>query len=109
MILMEPLVVKELIQQFVPGYLPYVLLVFVKMYTINNDGVVKTYPIGLILGPVIAVGNMGMAASANYSLYSELNEYNIINKNIQKGETIYGIIGVREMGYDPIFIKRSVK
>lgn len=108
--LMKPMVIKESIKQIVPGYLPYLALSFVNLtITHSTDGMVtkqETYPTGLIIGPVLTIGNMAMAGTANKSLFTELSEYNIINTAIQKGETVYGIIGVRDIGYTPITVKR---
>ena len=101
---MEPMVIKESIKQIVPGYLPYLLLTFTNLYV--SDGTsTETYPIGLGLGPVITIGNMAVAGSANKNMLNELYEYNILSRDIQKGETVYGIIGVRDMGYSPISVK----
>ena len=101
---MEPMAIKESLKQFVPGYLPYLLLTFTNLY-VTNGNTTETYPIGLVLGPAITVGNMAMAGSANKNMLNELNEYYLMSKDIQKGETIYGIIGVRDIGYIPISVK----
>lgn len=101
---LEPMAIKESIKQLVPGYLPYLLLTFTNLY-IRTGTTTETYRIGLILGPAITLGNMLMASSANKKMLNELYDYNILSKDIQKGETIYGIIGVRDMGYSPISVK----
>lgn len=112
---MEPMAVKESMKQIVPGYLPYLLLTFLKLYvTHNNDNnnyknvnntAIESYPIGVIIGPGITIGNMAVAGSANKKMLNELYQYNIQGRDFQKGETVYGIIGVRDMGYSPISVK----
>nr|MDQ3394479.1 hypothetical protein [Bacteroidota bacterium] len=101
---MEPMAVKESIKQIVPGYLLYLLLTFLQLNVSSGDSG-DSYPIGIIIGPGITIGNMAMAVTANKNMLTELYEYNILNKDIQKGETVYGIIGVRDMGFNPITIK----
>jgi hypothetical protein len=98
---LEPLAIKETIKQIVPGYLPYLLLSFTNLY-VSNGYSTKTFPIGLILGPALTIGNMTLAGSSNKNLLNELYEYDIFNRNIQSGETLYGMIGVRYIGYSPI-------
>jgi hypothetical protein len=45
------------------------------------------------------------AGGANQNFLKELNTFNLINKTIKPGETVYGIIGIRDIGYNPINIK----
>lgn len=101
---MEPLSVKNTIRQIVPGYLPYIIFTFFNL-TVTNSTSIHIYHIGYLLGPALTIGNMAMAGSANANLYRELTEYNIINRDIQKGETVYGIIGIPDMGYNPLSIQ----
>jgi len=108
--LMEPMVVKESIKQIVPSYLPYLLLTFVNLTTTKSQNGMITeqnvIPVGLILGPGITLGNMLVAGTANNNLVSELYLYNILGKDIKSGETVYAIVGVRDMGYNPISIRK---
>ena len=106
--LLDPMVVKNTLRQIVPAYLPYLLLTFVNFY-VSNGTSTQVYPIGLVLGPGITIGNMVMAGTANKNMLIELNQYNLINKDIQKGETVYGIIGINNMGYDPLTVKMTEK
>ena len=106
---MQPLAVKESIKQIVPGYIPYLLLSFLQLNITKGDPydgyTTESYPIGLAIGPGITIGNMVMASSSNKNMLAELLKYDILNKNIKKGETIYGIIGLHETGYSPITVK----
>jgi len=107
---MEPLEIKESIKQIVPAYLPYLLFTFTNLSitkgnTNNNDVTTNTYPIGLVLGPALTIRNIAVAGSANKNMLNELNTYSILSRDIQKGETVYGIIGVRDIGFSPIYVK----
>jgi len=101
---MEPLAIKNSIKQIVPGYLPYLLLTLLTL-NVTTETSQESYPIGLFIGPAITIGNMAVAGSANTNLLKELNEFNVLNRDIKVGETIYGIIGIREMGYNPLSVK----
>jgi hypothetical protein len=102
---MEPLAVKSSIKQIVPGYLPYLLLTFLQL-NVNTPTSSDTYQVGYIVGPAVTLGNMLMASSSNTKMLEELNIYNILNREIKQGETVYGIIGIRDMGYNPISLKK---
>ncbi len=102
---LDPMTIKESIKQIVPGYLPY--LIFTLLNVSTSDGYsTHVYPVGLALGPGLTIGNMAVAGSANNSMLKELNEYNILNQDIQKGETVYGIIGIRDLGYSILSAKK---
>lgn len=103
---MEPLAIKNTIRQVAPGYLFYMLLSFVNV-TYYDDYRYETYPIGIIVAPIVTLATIGLATSANKNLLEELEENNIVNKTLLPGETAYGIIGIPHIGYDPITIKRT--
>ncbi len=103
---MDPIVVKNSIKQHSASYLLYFLLTPLKLYVTNSNSV-ETYSIGYVLGPGIALGNLALAGTSNTKLLEELNAYNILNRDIKKGETVYGIIGIKERGYNPISIKTT--
>lgn len=103
-----PNAIKETIKQNVPSYLPYALFTLLNL-TVSSGRTVDVYPIGLVLGPVLTLGNMFVAGNSNARLSAELNQYNLIGKEIHKNDTLYGIIGVLGTGYDPITIKTIKK
>ena len=108
LVLIDPNVVASTIKQSTIGYLPYLLLTFVQLnYTVTTPTETNagTIPIGYALGPGITIGNILTATKANRQLKNELNDYDIMNRNIQKGEKIYGIIGFRSVDYLPISAK----
>lgn len=101
---MQPVDVKNKVRQSVFSYLPYLLLTFTTVIFSNSSSEVAV-PVGIVLGPGITAGNMAVAATANKRLLSELNEYNILDRNIGPGDTVFGIIGVHNSGYGPISVR----
>ncbi len=112
-ILLEADYVFKTLKQSPASYLWYLPLSFLQLYTgtttTQNGGYYysepKTFPIGVIIGPGIAFGNMIAAGDANNNFKNDLTTFDLINKKIKKGETVYGIIGVRTNQYDSIKIK----
>jgi len=103
---LRPNMIHRLIGQSVLSYLPYMLLIATKLsVTMNSSATTDVYPIGYVLGPGVTIGNMVRAAAANRRFRYELNTYDILNTSIPKGETVYGLIGVRGVGYNPISMK----
>lgn len=99
------------LKQGVPIYLLYLLLTptqLTKTET-NTSGMTKTeniFPLGLILGPGLAFGNMIAAGTANAKFKKELEDYSIFNKSIAAGETAYAIVAIKEAGFRPLRIKK---
>lgn len=107
---MQPFATKEALKQQPALYLLYLLTTPAKLYVTktNSNGTgteTETYPIGYVMGPGLTVGNMAMASSSNNKMLNELITYDILNKDVKKGETIYGLIGIRSYGYNPISLK----
>jgi hypothetical protein len=71
--------------------------------TIEESKVI--FPIGLIIGPGLAFGNLYAAADANKNFKNDLNQYNLIGKTIKKGETVYGLVGIQSNGYEGLKLK----
>lgn len=89
-------------------YLLYLLLTPMTFNKTTSDGRnIKTNstPIGLIVGPGLAGGNMIAANSANNKFKTELLEFDINGMTIKKGETKAGLIGIKSDNYDTIKIK----
>lgn len=53
-------------------------------------------------GPVAAAGNMIGASSANRNLRNEFAQFDLTNKVLRPGETVYGIIPLRESNVAPL-------
>lgn len=106
------------VKQSPASYLWYLLLTPLKFYsgttTTTNGSYTETkpansFPIGLILGPAITGVNMLVASSSNKKFKKELIENDIDGKTIKKGETVYGLIGLRSKTYDGIKIKLQLR
>ena len=98
--ILEPDVVSANIKQSVPIYLLYLLLTGMRFETSSSS-----IPIGYVIGPGIAAGNMIVAGSANKRFREELIEYSIIEREIKPGETFYGLIGISDFSYMPLTLK----
>jgi hypothetical protein len=98
---LDALTTKNVLKQSVPSYLLYLLLSATTL-TVNNS---DPFPIGLILGPGIAGGNMVAAGNANVNLYKELSQYDIMRRDINPGETIYGLVCFANVDYLPLSLK----
>lgn len=105
---MDPSAAKQTIQQIVPAYLPYALLTFITLNVTSGSSSegysTESYPIGITIGPTLTIGNMELAGASNKKLYEKLTVYNLFNKDINSGETVYGIIVLIETGYVPITV-----
>lgn len=94
---------KEL-KQGVSIYLLYLLLNFTIGGTPTTTNGVTTTTGGTTIpsGPFIAGGNMIVAASANKNLKTELLRYNLVDKDIAPGQTVYGLVTLHTLSTDPI-------
>ena len=107
---MENEKVFKTLKQSPASYLWYLLLSPLNLYTTktNSNGLpeqTSSTPIGLVLGPGLAGGNMIAAGSANKKFKTELLEYNINGTVIKRGETKYGLIGIRSDSFDALKLK----
>ena len=87
-------------------YLLYVLLNFnvggTTTYNSYTGQQTTTGGTFLPTGPFIAGGNMLGASLANKNFRSELEQYDLTNRNIRPGETVYGLISLREQNVAPL-------
>ncbi|UPL50001.1 hypothetical protein [Hymenobacter sublimis] len=91
------------LKQGVAIYLLYVLLNFnVGSYTTMNGQIVEDNRKFIPTGPFIAGGNMLGASAANKNMRNEFTKYDLANKVIHPGETVYGIVALRETGVAPL-------
>jgi len=102
--LWPPDLIHKKIKQTVPLYLFYLLLTPLQFTTYSNGNEASSFPIGLIVGPGLAGGNMAVAATGNAKLKQELIAFDLIDKPIKPGETVYGLVGVPEFGFVPLRI-----
>lgn len=103
---MENTQVFKTLKQSPASYLWYLLLTPVNLYTTGSNGEqTSSTPIGLIVGPGLAGGNMIAAGTANKKFKTEMLEYNINGTLIKKGETKYGLIGIKSDSFDSLKLK----
>lgn len=97
--IMENEKVFSILKQSATSYLWYLLLTPLQFVQTENTNGFQTKnnstPIGLVVGPGLAGGNMIAVGSANKKFQQDLLNYNINGKVIKKGETVSGLIGVR--------------
>lgn len=98
--ILEPRAVLQQLKQSVPIYLLYLLLTPMQFY--NGD---SSAPIGLVIGPGITAGNMIVAGSANKHFLEELENNFLNGKVINAGETVYGLVGIYDSGYNPLTLE----
>jgi hypothetical protein len=63
------------------------------------------YPIGVIIGPALAFGNLAMAKSSNKKFQSELEHNDIEERPISPGHTEYGLIAIQNLGPENLTFK----
>lgn len=97
------------LKQSPASYLWYLLLTPTNLYTTETQNGFETqnsiFPIGLILGPGLAGGNMIAASSANKKFQTDLTTHNLNGMTIKQGQTASGLIGIRSDDYNSIKIK----
>lgn len=107
--LLENTRVYSMLKQNTPIYLLYLLLTPMR-FEVNQttNGFTETTsstPIGLIIGPALAGGNMIAASSANKRFKTELENYDLMGKTIKQGETKYGIIAINSNSSESLKLK----
>ena len=98
------------LKQSPASYLWYLLLTPINLYPTETKSSrfpekPSTTPIGVILGPGLAGGNMIAASSANTKFKQELLDYNLNGNIIKNGETKYGLIGIKADSFDALKLK----
>ena len=108
--IMENDKVFKTLKQHPATHLFYLLLTPINLYTTktNEYGVQEetgSFPIGLIIGPALAGGNLLTASSANKKFKNELGDFNIHGTTIKSGETKAGLIGIRSKSFEALKLK----
>jgi hypothetical protein len=103
--LLGPQITGDIVKQKSGYHLFYLLFTTMTLNTDDGTGNGSSIPIGLVIGPALAFGNMAVAATANKRFRSELVAFDIENKVIAPGETVYGLITLRENGHLPLTLK----
>ncbi|MGY6649324.1 hypothetical protein [Wenyingzhuangia sp. IMCC45574] len=91
------------------SHLLYLLLSPLQLQsTKTENGITSTeniFPIGLVIGPAITIGNFITAKNANNKFEGELNKYNIYKAKIESNETKTFLVPVRSSNYPNLKIK----
>ena len=101
----DPAIVAQNIKQGTWIYLLYLPLniTFGTTTNTNNYGQVETTGgTTLPTGPVFSLANILIASSANKNFREELKKYSLLDKTIEPGQTVYGLITVHSLTSDPI-------
>ncbi|MGB1042417.1 MAG: hypothetical protein ACPGU6_03415 [Tenacibaculum sp.] len=97
--IMENELVFKSLKQSATSYLWYLLLTPLNLYTTENHNGFQTQtsstPIGLVVGPGLAGGNMIAVGAANKKFKEDLFSNNLNGTIIKKGATSSGLIGIR--------------
>jgi hypothetical protein len=101
---LTPGLTKKMLRQKGEFHLFYLLLSPLQFYS----GTTST-PIGLVIGPGLAILNISIAASANAKFEKNLVKYSIINKEIKPGECMYGLAGFVNSKGEPIYVRYKNK
>jgi hypothetical protein len=92
-------------------YLPLTLIQLTITKTESNSTYYtsdqKSYPIGLAIGPGITFGNLAVASSANKKFRKNLIENDLIGRTIKKGETVFGLVGIKASNYDGLQLRTT--
>jgi hypothetical protein len=99
-----------MLKQSPATYLLYLLLTPINLYTTetNSYGMqeeTSSTPVGLIVGPGLAGGNIIAASSANKKFKTDLLEYNLNGTRIKKGQTVYGLVGIKTNSYETLTLR----
>ncbi|GAA4504843.1 hypothetical protein GCM10023172_31800 [Hymenobacter ginsengisoli] len=100
-----PQIAAQDMKQGVWIYLLYLPLNFTIGGTTTSNGYGQTTTTGgtyLPTGPFIAGGNILGASLANANFRRDLEANDLINRNIRPGETVYGLISLREPSVAPL-------
>ena len=96
-----PEIVRARIHQVVPIYLLYCMGIITFTKYDENSSKTTVIPIGI----PIALGNMIVANNANEKFLKELKSYNLSDKVIRSGETVYGILSFNATGNTPLYFQ----
>jgi hypothetical protein len=99
--LIGPVITAANIKQTAGLHLLYLLLTPMQL-EVGDSG---SIPIGLVVGPGIALGNMFVASGANRRFREELLDNDLENRPIAHGESFYGLITIKDNGFMPLSFK----
>jgi hypothetical protein len=94
------------IKQGVAIYLLYVFANYSQSECVNGDCKTTLF---IPSGFVLALINIIVAASANQKIKEDFNKNSLYGKDIGPGETVHGIIAIRDLGYQPLSLRVKKK
>lgn len=103
---MEPIDIKYYLNQPTAAYLPGLLASILYLKILYND-YVNIFPIGALISVPYVIDNMLTSNKANKKFAKELELNNVIKTEILPGQTIYGLIGVRNADYYTLSLKKN--
>lgn len=98
---LDPLYAKKELKQIAPLYMLWSLLWVVITKCDNDDCSSIPIPVGAAIGII----NTVKASGANKNLLEDLMRYNMLNKTIEPGETVRGIISIAVESGQPLEIR----
>jgi len=100
---------KRLKQKVWPYYFYLLMTPLTLTYTVTTPTTVESgsWPIGYALGPGLTLINVSKASNANRQLLNNLYETDIWDRDILKGETVSGLIGIQNRDVVPIHIRKK--
>jgi hypothetical protein len=91
------------IRQKIGFFLFYSLLTYSETDCNSSAGCKTT--VFIPFGIAIAAASMIIGGSANAKMRKEFNDYSLYTKSIAPGETVYGIVALRDLGYQPLKLR----
>jgi hypothetical protein len=105
---LDPETAATVVKQTIPSYLWYLLFTPMR-FTVTTPDRTSVTPIGLVLGPALAGGNMAVAANSNKKFRKELIASSIIERPIRPGETFYGLIAIQDNQFMPLTLNLAAR
>jgi hypothetical protein len=102
--LLGPIITSANIKQTAGLHLLYLLLTPMQL-NVNSGNSSSSTPIGLVIGPGLALGNMLVASTANKRFKEELLDNDLENRSIANGESFYGLITINDNGFMPLSLR----
>jgi len=100
---------NRLKQQVWPYYFYLLMTFFEFSYTVTTPTSIMSgsWPVGYVLGPGLTLLNVTKASKSNSRLYINLNVTDVWNRDILRGETVNGLIGIDGSEVVPIHVRKK--
>jgi hypothetical protein len=101
---LDPLTTFQKVKQKTTSHLWYLLMLPLQLNIVTPTSK-DSYPIGLVVGPGLAIGNLLYASSSNSKFKEELLQYDVLGKDIKPGETGTFLLSFQNVEFGPLGIK----